>query len=429
MPPVIQVEHLTKHYRLGIIGTGTLNEDLHRWWHQLRGRPDPLARIQPAASVGRSRKSPTDLLWALRDLSFTVNQGEVLGIIGRNGAGKSTLLKILSRVTAPTAGSVKVKGRIASLLEVGTGFHPELTGRDNVFLNGAILGMTKAEIARRFDEIVAFSEVEKFIDTPVKRYSSGMYVRLAFAVAAHLDPNILLVDEVLAVGDLAFQRKCMDHMTRLAKRGVTILFVSHSMFAVRAMCSRSVCLSGGQVEFDGSSQEAVQFYENRAGLHAAEWARAQIGTDPAQWPIRVMKAQTLDENGTVKSVFEFGERIRVRVHYLATQLLTDVNFCVGFHRSDNIHACSFSSTRDGLEAAKVTGEGFVDLLTPPLRLVADTYMLHFAIWDKAFHNLHAAQSAGLFHIRHTMINPHFGVVHERGQWDYHPGEIPPKESV
>lgn len=253
---VISVEHLTKQYNLGVIGTGTLTRDLERKWAQLRGKPDPYTRIgqkDAFESVGES-------ILALDDVSFTVEQGEALGIIGKNGAGKSTLLKILSRVTAPTSGVVRVKGRIGSLLEVGTGFHPELTGRENVFLNGAILGMKKAEVARKFDEIVAFSGVEKFIDTPVKRYSSGMYVRLAFAVAAHLDPEILVVDEVLAVGDAEFQKKCLGKMGDVASEGRTVLFVSHNMQAIQNLCKRTILLSSGKRVFDGPSEETVAHY-------------------------------------------------------------------------------------------------------------------------------------------------------------------------
>ena len=227
---VISVEHLSKQYDLGVIGTGTLTRDFERWWARARGKPDPYSPVVQ----DYSRRHTDDSILALDDVSFTVQQGEALGIIGRNGAGKSTLLKILSRVTAPTSGVVKVKGRIGSLLEVGTGFHPELTGRENVYLNGAILGMKKAEVARKFDEIVAFSGVEKFIDTPVKRYSSGMYVRLAFAVAAHLDPEILIVDEVLAVGDAEFQKKCLGKMGDVAGEGRTVLFVSHNMGSINS---------------------------------------------------------------------------------------------------------------------------------------------------------------------------------------------------
>ena len=253
---VISVENLSKRYDLGVIGTGTISRDLNRWWARLRGQPDPYTKIGQTDHGNRQGES----IWALKDVSFQVKQGEVLGIIGRNGAGKSTLLKILSQVTAPTGGLVKVKGRIGSLLEVGTGFHPELTGRENVYLNGAILGMTRAEVDRKFDEIVDFSGVEKYIDTPVKRYSSGMYVRLAFAVAAHLDPEILIVDEVLAVGDAEFQKKCLGKMSDVAQEGRTVLFVSHNMGSIRNLCKRSIQLTKGEILRDGNTIEVVENY-------------------------------------------------------------------------------------------------------------------------------------------------------------------------
>ena len=255
---VIRVENLSKEYRLGKIDHGTLYQDIQSSWAKFRGTEDPNARI---GSVNREQLNSTnDRFWALKDISFDVRQGEVLGIIGRNGAGKSTLLKIISRVTAPTTGSIKIKGRVASLLEVGTGFHPELTGRENIFLNGAILGMHKGEIEQKFNEIVKFAEIDKFIDTPVKRYSSGMYVRLAFAVAAHLDPEILAVDEVLAVGDAAFQKKCLGKMGEISKEGRTVLFVSHNLTAVKALCSRGIVIAEGQKKFDGDTSKAVDFY-------------------------------------------------------------------------------------------------------------------------------------------------------------------------
>ena len=253
---VISVEHLSKQYDLGVIGTGTLTRDFERWWARTRGKPDPYSPV----TQDYTRKHGDETILALDDVSFTVQQGEALGIIGRNGAGKSTLLKILSRVTAPTSGVVKVKGRIGSLLEVGTGFHPELTGRENVFLNGAILGMKKAEVASKFDEIVAFSGVEKFIDTPVKRYSSGMYVRLAFAVAAHLDPEILIVDEVLAVGDAEFQKKCLGKMGDVAEEGRTVLFVSHNMGSIRTLCASSVLLKDGKIIAEGPTERVISDY-------------------------------------------------------------------------------------------------------------------------------------------------------------------------
>jgi len=253
---VISVENLTKRYDLGVIGTGTLARDLNRWWAHLRGKPDPYSRIGQQDHF--KRKDETIL--ALEDISFKVEQGEALGIIGKNGAGKSTLLKILSRVTAPTIGIVRINGRVGSLLEIGTGFHPELTGRENVFLNGSILGMRKEEVQKRFDEIVQFSGVERYIDTPVKRYSSGMYVRLAFAVAAHLDPEILIVDEVLAVGDAEFQKKCLGKMGDVAGEGRTVLFVSHNMQAIQNLCDRAIVLSEGKEVFDGSPSDAMFHY-------------------------------------------------------------------------------------------------------------------------------------------------------------------------
>jgi lipopolysaccharide transport system ATP-binding protein len=273
MTTVISVENLSKTYRLGQIGTGTFSRDLEVWWAKMRGKPNPMLRIGEKDHGNRDGEE----LWALKDVSFTVQQGEVLGIIGRNGAGKSTLLKILSRVTAPTSGRIRVKGRIASLLEVGTGFHPELTGRENIFLNGAILGMKRDEITRKFDEIVDFAEVEKFIDTPVKRYSSGMYVRLAFAVAAHLEPEILVVDEVLAVGDAAFQKKCLGKMGDVAKEGRTVLFVSHNMAAITMLCNLCLLIHNGKMGEYGKTSTVVHSYVNLNKDPEASFSNFGIG--------------------------------------------------------------------------------------------------------------------------------------------------------
>lgn len=257
--PVIRVENISKQYRLGAVSTGTISHDINRWWHTIRGKEDPYLKIGEAND--RTRAGYSDYVWALKDVSFEVKHGEVLGIVGRNGAGKSTLLKILSRTTAPTTGRIKIKGRVASLLEVGTGFHPELTGRENIFLNGVILGMSRAEINRKFDEIVDFAGVERYIDTPVKRYSSGMYVRLAFAVAAHLEPEILIVDEVLAVGDAEFQKKALGKMKDVSgKQGRTVLFVSHNIVAIKSLCTKGVFLDHGTLRFMGSAANAVSAY-------------------------------------------------------------------------------------------------------------------------------------------------------------------------
>jgi lipopolysaccharide transport system ATP-binding protein len=261
MSTVIRVEGLGKQYRLGEIGTGTLSHDLNRWLARMRGKDDPFAKI--GESNDRATRGESDYVWALKDINFEVKAGEVLGIIGRNGAGKSTLLKILSKVTKPSCGRILTKGRIASLLEVGTGFHPEMTGRENIFLNGAIMGMTRREIHKKFDEIVDFAGVERYVDTPVKRYSSGMYVRLAFAVAAHLEPEILIVDEVLAVGDAEFQKKCLGKMQDVSQNdGRTVLYVSHILSSVREICSSAILLENGQVGASGNVNQILSVYQS-----------------------------------------------------------------------------------------------------------------------------------------------------------------------
>ena len=309
MSTVISVENVSKAYRLGQIGGGTLKEDFARWWAKLCGKPDPFLKIgeeHHARKIGEQ-------FWALDDVSFQVKQGEVLGIIGRNGAGKSTLLKILSKVTMPTSGQIKVKGRIASLLEVGTGFHPELTGRENVFLNGAILGMTKAEIRKKFDEIVAFSEIEEFIDTPVKRYSSGMYVRLAFAVAAHLEPEILICDEVLAVGDIEFQKKCLGKMRDVSQGGRTVLFVSHNMAVVRSLCSEGLLLENGKTSIFGPIEAAVGAYMNFQKQGNGD---SLVTVPPAPSNCDVwMESVSVLRDGKPASAFEIGDKISLQINF------------------------------------------------------------------------------------------------------------------
>jgi lipopolysaccharide transport system ATP-binding protein len=256
---ILKVENVSKQYRLGTIGTGTISHDLNRWWHSIRGKEDPYLKI--GETNDRATKGTSDYVWALQDINFEVKRGEVLGIIGKNGAGKSTLLKILSRVTTPTTGAMKSRGRIAALLEVGTGFNPELTGRENIYLNGAILGMTKKEISSKLDEIIEFSGCERYIDTPTKRYSSGMTVRLGFAVAAFLEPEILIIDEVLAVGDAEFQKKALGKMQDVSKNdGRTVLFVSHNMAAVKSLCTRGILLENGQIKYIDEINNIVQKY-------------------------------------------------------------------------------------------------------------------------------------------------------------------------
>ncbi|SOD18658.1 ABC transporter ATP-binding protein [Pedobacter xixiisoli] len=270
---IIKVENLSKAYQLGEIGTGTISRDLERWYARLRGKEDPFLRI--GETNNRNIKGNSDISWSLKDINFEIEQGDAVGIIGPNGAGKSTLLKILSRVTSPTSGRIIGKGRIASLLEVGTGFHPELTGRENIYLNGAILGMRRKEITKKFDEIVDFAGVERYIDTPVKRYSSGMYVRLAFAVAAYLDSEILVIDEVLAVGDAEFQQKCLGKMGEISKgEGRTVLFVSHNMGSIAELCNKAILLRNGQLIQHGDAQQIINRYINNEENQQSVWHKS-----------------------------------------------------------------------------------------------------------------------------------------------------------
>ncbi len=315
---VISVENVSKAYRLGQISSGTLSNDLKVWWAKARHKPNPLLKIgQPMHGNVEG-----EILWALREVSFTVEQGKVLGIIGRNGAGKSTILKILSRVTAPSSGEVKIRGRIASLLEVGTGFHPELTGRENIYLNGAILGMKRAEIDRKFDEILDFSEVQDFIDTPVKRYSSGMYVRLAFAVAAHLEPEILVVDEVLAVGDAEFQRKCLGKMGDVAQQGRTVLFVSHNMSAILRLTQEAIVLKEGRLALRAAAPQAVEYYlASGAGQSGERLWEAQEVPASAD-PFRPIALRLLDKGGKVVDTVRSVEPFTIEMEYELSAPLT-----------------------------------------------------------------------------------------------------------
>ena len=315
MKPIIEDQNLSKLYRLGVIGPTSLRETVGRWLgHHPAAKPTP-----PSGAEHRAGPDP-GTFWALKDVSFQVKPGEAVGVIGRNGAGKSTLLKVLSRITEPTRGRAVLRGRVVSLLEVGTGFHPELTGRENIFLNGVILGMKRSEIARKFDEIVDFSEIGAFIDTPVKRYSSGMYVRLAFAVAAHLEPEILIVDEVLAVGDAMFQQKCLGKMGEVtSKQGHTVLFVSHNMSAIRGLCERALLIHDGQLTMQGAPGDVITHYLS-AGMPKDENSRGEIswtgGDAPGNDEIRLRHIRLLDpENDTPQSVFQAGKPIRCEIHY------------------------------------------------------------------------------------------------------------------
>lgn len=307
---VLKAIDISKQYRLGQLGTGTISHDMNRWWHKIRGKEDPYLKIGEAND--RSIKGTSNYVWSLKDINFEIKQGEAVGIIGKNGAGKSTLLKILSQVTTQTTGKVKIRGRISALLEVGTGFHPELTGRENVFLNGAILGMTKEEIKRKFDEIISFSGVERYVDTPVKRYSSGMLVRLGFAVAAHLESEILIVDEVLAVGDAEFQKKCLGKMNEITSgEGRTVLFVSHNMAAIKQFCTEGIYLKNGSIDSIGNIHQVCNNYLSENTNESL--SSVYIKMIKENKDIEVLYAEVVDKEGNPRGQFEISEEIIINV--------------------------------------------------------------------------------------------------------------------
>ncbi|NNE14188.1 MAG: ABC transporter ATP-binding protein [Saprospiraceae bacterium] len=343
MSIILKAENISKQYRLGLVGTGTLGDDLKRWWHKVRGKEDPFLKVGDVND--RSSASNGNYVWALKDINFEVRAGEVLGIIGKNGAGKSTLLKILSRVTGPTTGEIKSRGKIASLLEVGTGFHPELTGLENIYLNGAILGMTKNEITSKVDEIVSFSGCERYIDTPVKRYSSGMRVRLAFAVAAHLEPDILVIDEVLAVGDAEFQKKAVGKMHDISRgEGRTVLFVSHNMAAVRSLCTRALVLEHGLTVFEGNTNEAVDFYLQSENLNASSSGSFKYDGEYNEFELK--QVNLLNSNQKLASVFLSEESIRVEIAYRIHQDLKDLRLNLKVLTKGDVTVFTTSSHND-----------------------------------------------------------------------------------
>lgn len=371
MSAIIKVEKISKQYRLGArqAAYGTLRDTLRE------AAASPLRRLRGAA------QQSGEILWALKDVSFEVEQGEVLGVIGHNGAGKSTLLKILSRITEPTGGRAELYGRIGSLLEVGTGFHPELTGRENIHLSGAILGMSRQEIGRKFDSIVSFSGIEKFIDTPVKRYSSGQYVRLAFSVAVHTEPEILLVDEVLAVGDLAFQQKCLEHMKRLKQGGMTILLVSHNMTAIQSTCPRSIFLENGMVTAMADSVEVINRYRDsmrRRGEDEAQSFSAETG-EPG---VTIKSFEMIGEDGQPRRNFRFGEEVRIRIELEAAQRVEAPILNFGLRRGDGVIVCNFNNWYDGFKIDYLEGTCLLEGWLPPLRLIPHFYEIHVLVWPK-----------------------------------------------
>lgn len=328
MATAIEFNHVSKLYRLGLVSTGTFREDIKRWWiTSVQKKEDPYLTI--GETNDRGTKGESQFVWALRDIDFKVEQGDVVGIIGKNGAGKSTLLKLLSRITSPTTGDIRAKGRIASLLEVGTGFHPEMTGRENIFLNGAILGMTKEEIARKLDEIIDFSGCERYIDTPVKRYSSGMRVRLGFAVAAHLDPDILVVDEVLAVGDAEFQKKAIGKMQDVSRGdGRTVLFVSHNMATVRSVCHNGILLENGKVKYAGSMDQVIEHYISDADFSV----RKKTWNIDESLPACITSIELLVDGKTGDQLIDMTDRIKIAIEYYVKEDLANSNLSLSLFK-------------------------------------------------------------------------------------------------
>ena len=364
---ILKVENLSKQYRLGTLGTGTISHDFNRFLARIRGKEDPYLKI--GESNDRASKGDSEYVWALKDINFEVKRGEVLGIIGKNGAGKSTLLKILSKVTGPTTGSIKSRGRIASLLEVGTGFHPEMTGKENIYLNGAILGMTKKEIAAKLDEIVDFSGCERYIDTPVKRYSSGMTVRLAFAVAAHLEPDILIVDEVLAVGDAEFQKKAIGKMQDIsAKNGRTVLFVSHNMAAVKSLCTRGIILEYGKIKLVDKIDKIISTYLTQYNKEKRE-VNHELGNYKGSDLSQFTYAKVSSLNNSKEYSFIEGDGIELEFEFYIKKEGT-YNLGITFHLRDELENLIFVGT-SCYENRKVSKGAYREKVIIPPKLMSE----------------------------------------------------------
>ncbi len=374
---VLSAKNISKQYRLGQLGTGTISHDMNRWWHKVRGKADPY--LQVGDTNDRTKKGSSEYVWSLKDINFDVRQGDTLGIIGKNGAGKSTLLKILSQVTTQTTGQIKVRGRIAALLEVGTGFHPELSGRENIFLNGAILGMTKHEIKSKFDEIVDFSGVERYIDTPVKRYSSGMMVRLGFAVAAHLEPEILIVDEVLAVGDAEFQEKCMGKMKDVAGEGRTVLFVSHNIAAIRTLCATGLLLENGRIIESGDIKKVVSKYEEKT----ANGNIFKIGKMGSDEKIIIDEVKITNQHNVTDLNFKFGDDVVIEIHMTSKENFENPFFQLNLGQVGYGYFTCAAGLIDGFTPSIIKeGKNIVRCIFKKVPLLPNQYEVRLAIRDK-----------------------------------------------
>ena len=369
----VKVENLAKQYRLGEVGTGTLSHDLNRFWHKIRGKEDPYSLV--TEQNDRTAGGDSDYVWAIQDINFEVKEGEVLGIIGRNGAGKSTLLKVLSQVTGPTKGVIKLNGRIGSLLEVGTGMHPELTGKENIYLNGAILGMSKADVSQKFDEIVEFAGIARYVNTPFKRYSSGMRVRLGFAVAAFLEPEILIVDEVLAVGDAEFQKKAIGKLQDVSKEhGRTVLFVSHNMAAVRNLCTRGLVLDNGKISFMGKTDDAIAHYLNNNDSSTDLKDRTdRIGGES----FKFTDVRLISNQEKIISECISGDTVKIQIHYASESPIKEKDFHWGISLLDKYGSTvfAFSSIESGIRVSINESTGFLTWEIPQLPLRGGQYYL------------------------------------------------------
>ncbi|QIE60611.1 ABC transporter ATP-binding protein [Rasiella rasia] len=383
---ILKAENISKQYRLGVVGTGTVKHDFNRFLARILGKPDPYLKV--GAENDRSAKATGNYVWALQDINFELKRGEVLGIIGKNGAGKSTLLKILSRVTAPTTGVIKTRGRIASLLEVGTGFHPELTGLENIYLNGAILGMTKAEIKRKEEEIIEFSGCQMYIDTPVKRYSSGMRVRLAFAVAAHLEPDILVVDEVLAVGDVDFQKKAIGKMQEISEGdGRTVLFVSHNMAAVKNLCTRGIVLENGKSIYEGNANDAVEYYLKNA-FQLSKTHILERTDRKGNKKLQIESIQIENNRDVEVSELYSGESYAMKFYYTQYKPVEagQLTLVVQFRNQKDELACTIGTDEMGIRFSEISKSGYFQISIPKLQFREGEYTISYMISEKLSQN-------------------------------------------
>ncbi|WP_159022659.1 ABC transporter ATP-binding protein [Formosa sp. L2A11] len=373
--PVIKLENLSKQYRLGTIGTGTIAHDLNRWWQtKVFKREDPYLKV--GDTNDRSHKGDSEYVWALRNLNLEIEEGDVIGIIGRNGAGKSTLLKLLSKITSPTTGSIKIKGRLASLLEVGTGFHPELTGRENIYLNGAILGMTKAEVTSKLEEIIEFSGCARYIDTPVKRYSSGMTVRVGFAVAAFLEPEILVVDEVLAVGDAEFQKKAIGKMKSVSQEGRTVLFVSHNMASIKNLCSKGVLLSQGSVEFVGTAEETVEYYLKQ---DAEAYKSGKVIDKGGSKDIEILDYKTFRKDEESRS-FYTGDQLTLKIELKFNEFIGSVDMGINFNNANHELITHITNLDEHVSISGNKGDSkTVTIVIDSINLAPDSYRIDIGL--------------------------------------------------